>query len=209
MKSDATWPVVGDVVDALDSAYYKAFSNVEPTNKRYLLGLDVSGSMGLGEINGSPGMVPRVGAAAMSMITYRTEANTTLMAFQKQFVPINITRTQKLNDVVRCISGLPFGGTDCALPITWALEQYRKNPNVVYDVFIVYTDNETWAGNIQPVQALDQYRKEVNKDAKVIVVGMTSAGFTIADPTDPGMLDMVGFDASGPEIISNFVLGVF
>lgn len=209
MRSDSMWSVVGDIVDALDSAFYKAFSNVEPTNKRYLLGLDISGSMSDGEINGVPGMTPRVGACAMSMITYRTEPNTSIMAFQTQFVPMNITRTQKLKDVVDYTEELPMGGTDCALPMTHALKQYRQNNNIVYDIFIIYTDNETWAGSIHPKQALDQYRREVNKDAKVIVVGMTSGGFTIADPMDAGMLDMVGFDASGPEIISNFALGVF
>ena len=44
-------------------------------------------------------------------------------------------------------------------------------------------------------------------DAKLIVVGMTSTNFTIADSTDPGMLDVVGFDSAVPELIRNFVMG--
>ena len=34
-----------EVVDALDAAFYATFGNVEPTGKRLLLALDVSGSM--------------------------------------------------------------------------------------------------------------------------------------------------------------------
>jgi 60 kDa SS-A/Ro ribonucleoprotein len=40
--------------------------------------------------------------------------------------------------------------------------------------------------------------------AKLVVVAMTSNGFSIADPNDGGMLDVVGFDAATPEVISSF-----
>ena len=42
-------------------------------------------------------------------------------------------------------------------------------------------------------------------DAKAVVVGMTSNGFTLADPNDRGMLDVVGFDATVPAVIADFV----
>ena len=37
--------------------------------------------------------------------------------------------------------------------------------------------------------------------AKLVVVGMVSNGFSIADPHDPGTLDVVGFDAAVPQLI--------
>ena len=45
------------------------------------------------------------------------------------------------------------------------------------------------------------------RDAKLIVVAMASNGFTIADPDDPGMFDMVGFDSAAPRVMSEFILG--
>jgi 60 kDa SS-A/Ro ribonucleoprotein len=33
---------------------------------------------------------------------------------------------------------------------------------------------------------------------------MTSNGFSIADPDDAGMLDVVGFDSSTPPVIADF-----
>jgi 60 kDa SS-A/Ro ribonucleoprotein len=71
--------------------------------------------------------------------------------------------------------------------------------------FVTYTDSETWAGNIHPAQALRQYRDEFVGNSKAVVVGMTSNGFTLADPNDRGMLDVVGFDTSVPAVISDFV----
>jgi 60 kDa SS-A/Ro ribonucleoprotein len=34
---------------------------------------------------------------------------------------------------------------------------------------------------------------------------MTSNGFSLADPDDAGMLDVVGFDAAAPALIADFV----
>ena len=41
--------------------------------------------------------------------------------------------------------------------------------------------------------------------AKLVVVGMTSTGFSIADPDDGGMLDVVGFDAAAPAATADFL----
>jgi 60 kDa SS-A/Ro ribonucleoprotein len=43
---DLTWSPCPEIVDALDAGFYSAFKFVKPSNRRYLLGLDVSGSMG-------------------------------------------------------------------------------------------------------------------------------------------------------------------
>jgi 60 kDa SS-A/Ro ribonucleoprotein len=73
------------------------------------------------------------------------------------------------------------------------------------DTFVVYTDSETWAGDIHPSQALREYRERMGTAAKLVVVAMTSNGFSIADPDDGGMLDVVGFDTATPHVISDFV----
>jgi 60 kDa SS-A/Ro ribonucleoprotein len=61
---------------------------------------------------------------------------------------------------------------------------------------------------MHPSQALQQYREATGIDAKLIVVGMTATEFTIADPDDTGMMDVVGFDAGAPEVMSNFAQGL-
>ena len=96
-----------------------------------------------------------------------------------------------------------MGATDCAQPMI-----YARQKKIPVDIFIVYTDCETWAGNIKPDQALKNYRKTMKIDAKLVVVAMTSNGFTLADPKDAGMLDVVGFDANAPDVIRNFSLGL-
>jgi 60 kDa SS-A/Ro ribonucleoprotein len=86
----------------------------------------------------------------------------------------------------------------------WALKH-----KIEVDTFIIYTDNETWAGPVQPFQALREYRQKMERESRLIVCAMTGDKFSIADPRDPGMLDVVGFDASAPELIASFSKGEF
>ena len=198
-KGSLTWKPVPKIVDALDAAFYATFQNVEPCNKPVLLALDVSGSMGGGSVAGSC-LTPREASAAMALVTAATEEEYHIMGFSNRFVPLNISPRMRLDNVVKRISNLPFEATDCAQPMIWA----RENGQSV-SAFITYTDSETWAGKITPTQALRQYRSEFVGDAKAIVVGMTSNGFTLADPNDRGMLDVVGFDTTAPAVIADFV----
>ena len=115
-------------------------------------------------------------------------------------MPLAITPRMRLDAVLKCISNLPFMGTDCAVPMAWARHNKLK-----VSAFVTYTDSETWAGIAHPAQALQIYRKRLVPEAKAVVVGMTSNGFTLADPNDRGMLDVVGFDATAPAVIADFI----
>jgi 60 kDa SS-A/Ro ribonucleoprotein len=223
-KGSGRWDPVPQVVDALDGAFYLAFANAPTTGKRLLLALDVSGSMGA-DVSGIQGLSCRAASAAMALVIAATEPRHRLVAFTAgppragdamrpsprwtavhaasrptALTPLSISPRQRLDDVVRRVTGLPFGGTDCSLPIVEALA--HRWP---VDAFVVFTDNETWAGPIHPAQALRDYRERMGIPARLVVVGMTSNGFTIADPDDAGMLDVVGFDAATPQVLSDFI----
>lgn len=218
VKGSLAWDPVTEIVDALDCAFYLAFEAVEPSNKRLMLAIDVSGSMDGGQIAGAP-LTPREGAAAMALVQTATEPSTQCVAFTAAgengwtspfasrwsgytdgITPLPLSPRQRLDDVVKQMRAMPFAGTDCALPMLYALE--RKIP---IDGFVIYTDSETWAGEIHPVEALRRYRAEMNIPAKLVVVGMVANQFSIADPNDAGTLDVVGFDAAAPALISDFL----
>lgn len=202
VRSSASWTVSQKVVEALDEAFELSFGVIEPAGTRHLLGLDVSGSMSCGEIAGVPGLSPSAATAALAVVAARTEPWTAIMGFADSFRSLGITARDRVDEATRKVSRLTFGGTDASLPMTWALDQKLQ-----VDTFVVLTDNETWAGKIHPVQALEKYRQATGIAAKLIVVGMTSTGFTIADPDDAGMLDVVGFDGATPALMAKFAKG--
>jgi len=201
-RGKGEWKPTPRTVDALDAAFELAFGAVEPANKRTLLALDVSGSMGWGNIAGLPMISPRVGSAAMALVTARTEPSYHVVAFSHEMQRVRIRARMSLSEALERVSGLPFGGTDCALPMIYARER-----GIPVDTFVIYTDNETWAGEIHPVQALRDYRESSGIAARLIVVGMVANNFTIADPKDAGMLDVVGFDTAAPALMNAFARG--
>jgi 60 kDa SS-A/Ro ribonucleoprotein len=197
VKGGLTWKPVGAIVDALDEAFYRSFQAVEPSGKRTMVCIDVSGSMS-SPLMGSPLSVCE-GAAALAMTTVRTEPNWHVMAFSDRLWPLPLSARMSLAEVTRHTRNINFGRTDCALPMLHALER-----GLSVDVFVVLTDNETWAGTVHPAAALREYRRKTGIPAKLIVAGMTSTGFSIADPDDGGMLDVVGFDAAAPAVMAGF-----
>lgn len=213
MRGKGSWEVVPQIKDILDRLFYMSFGNVESTGQRFYLGIDVSGSM-TAEIQAIPGLSARVAAAAMAMVTVRTEPKHIIKGFHGSqgsiregffsrrkpvMIDLKISAGDPLDTVKRKVHDSDFGATDCALPMLDALEQ-----KIEVDCFVIYTDNETWCGDIHPTQALQNYRQKMGINARLIVVAMTSTGFSIADPADAGMLDVVGFDTATPNLIASF-----
>lgn len=201
-RGDSSWTPSQPIVNALDAAFYAAFGAVEPTGKAHMLAVDVSGSMSYHPIANLP-LTPREASAALALVTAAVEPRHEIVGFCGDLRPLPISPRQRLDDAVRAVSNLPFGRTDCAQPMLYALE--RK---LHVDVFEILTDNETWCGAVHPYQALARYRREVNPDAKLVVVAMTPTQFSIADPSDAGMLDVAGFDSSVPNLLADFARGI-
>ena len=199
VRGHGEWKVSPRVVEVLDAAFYTAFQNITPTGKNFYLGVDVSGSMSMGEIAGCPGITPCKGSAAMAMVTAQSEQNYYVAGFSTHLVEIPVTKRDRLTDVMKKFQNRNFGGTDCAVAIRDAMDR-----NMKVDAFVIYTDGDTWAGDIHAAQALDRYRQKTGINSKLIVCGMVSNAITIADPADKGSLNVIGFDAATPQIIAEF-----
>src|SRR5262249_34020411 len=132
-RGQHAWTPVAAIVDALDEAFYATFRHVEPSRTRTLLALDVSGSMGGGVVAGVPGLTRRVASAALALVTAATEKQHAFVAFETKLTELAISPSWRLDRVVTAMSGLPFGGTDCAQPMLWALER-----RIEVDTFVVY-----------------------------------------------------------------------
>ena len=197
-KGSLKWTPEAKISDALEDAFYLGFDAVEPTGLNTVGSLDMSGSMAA-RIAGMPNLSCAEASAAMLMVTARCEENHEIQGFSDGLTPVNISKRERMDSVMNKTAGKTWGGTDCALPIVWATQG-----KIPVDVFHVYTDSETYYGSIHPHTALEQYRQKMGRDAKLVVVGMTSNGFSIANPDDAGMLDVVGFNTAVPALMADF-----
>lgn len=218
-----TWTPDPRIVDALDDSFQMALKVAEPTGKKILVAIDCSGSMH--HQTTSSGIELFKIAAAMALTYVRTD-DARVIAFdceleamrawhlisypelkdRKGVYPLPLSSRMRITDAMRAITDVgQGGGTDCALPFKHALEN-----DIDVDCFVVFTDNETWAGQGQhPAQALQAYRDRKNPNAKVVWCAMTAGDATCGDPSDARMLSITGFDSSAPQLVGNFAAGKF
>lgn len=236
-KGKLTWTPQSALVDALDAAVYASYGAVEPTGKRRLLALDISGSMawksfGLNpvpnHIAGLP-ITPREASAVIALATLNAEK-------------AGMTDIIGFSGTGRMLSGysmgsfgqhVPFNNSGRGEPLRLDITPRRRLDDVCayvgnlpfgdtdcalpftwaqrhgldYDSIEIYTDNESWSGPIHAHQAAEVYRNHVGHPVRFVAVGMTPTAFSVVDPRDPLGLNVAGFDAAVPNLIGDFVAG--
>lgn len=208
------WTPSKRVANALDEAFYLAFGTVTPTGKRLRLAIDVSSSMDGSRVNGMPFLSAREAAAAMALVTAAVEPQAHFVAYSHQLVPLPIRPSMRLDEVVRTMRAIPFGGTYCSLPIFDATDT-----GIAVDGFVSYTDSETRDGAttgyhvwgtapwLTVSERLRDYRMRSGIDARHAVVAFTANEVSIANPRDPREMDFAGLDAAMPQLLADFLAG--
>lgn len=214
-KGGVTWSPDRDVAKIIEEGFYNSFQYVESSGKNVYVGLDVSGSMGIQVYPpiGVPRTLRRTGtisayeaSAVLAKAMTASEPNVHVGAFSNtmQDITRNFTLAKTLGETVRVMQNVRMGSTNLSLPMHDALAN-PKLRNTAFDAFIIFTDNEVNIYDIHPQKLIEEYRAKVGKNTRFIVVGMFANKISIADPNDPYMLDIGGFDAALPKLISEFI----
>ena len=150
----------------------------------------------------SYGVVDSVGlscceiATAMALVTAKAEKNYAIRGFSTKFIDLRITSRDSFGSALTKASNQNCGGTDASVAYDWAIEQKFQA-----DVICFWTDNESWAGRKHPSQALKEYRRQVNPNAKAIYITLAPYNITAVDLQDSNSWDLAGFDPGIPRLI--------
>lgn len=196
VKGDGTWSVNQNIVDALQTTFELALKSIVPTNKRILIGVDISGSMNA-PVNNMQMSASQI-ANVLAVTILKSEKNAEMVWFDTNLQTPTFGRRSSIDEVLR--NSPHGGGTDCAQPIVYAANNLES-----YDAIIILTDSETWAGPRHGFEVLASYRKNVNRDVKVIEVALTATGHSMMPSDDKNLLRVVGFDASVIPVIDAFL----
>jgi len=195
-----TWTPVPQIVDALNRAYAVSFEVCDQVPGRLVIAVDKSGSMSYPVIHGgSPiGSSFHIGSAVAQILMRTWSGDCWPLDFDTLVRPSGLRGDMSLSEVFR----LPHSGgaTDCSAPVAWALRH-----NITVDGFVILTDNESWHGHRHTSAILSDYRRTVNPHARVIVAATCANGYSVGDPTDPGVLNVAGFDSALPTLVASFV----
>jgi len=205
-RNQHTWTPIPSIAAALDEAFELSFPNVEPTGKKILIAIDVSGSMSAPALDSMGRLAPRDIAGLMAYVIVRTEPDYHVVAFDTQVYlgkkAIQLRPSMSRSDVIRYMSTFNGGGTDVSAPVRWAYDN-----KIHADAIVVLTDNETWA-NTKPVSwYVDNYRQHIKPDAAFIANGMVANHYSVFDANDVRSLNITGVDTHVPLLINQFVRG--
>ncbi|XP_052789326.1 RNA-binding protein RO60-like isoform X2 [Mya arenaria] len=191
-----------DIYEALHKAFRAAVEkNTPTTGKSYLLALKASSSEFQKGIRGTPSISAIEVMALMATILKKKESSVDLGFFTASLTQMKYPAEMEniIQDIgLMAVPDLTLA-CDPASPVTWALEKKRK-----YDVILVMSDGHETEGETSPGSSLVEYRQKMKlPNTKMVICGLASPKLEFA--TEPGMLDIGGFDATVPKIISEFV----
>jgi 60 kDa SS-A/Ro ribonucleoprotein len=197
-KGKSSWTPNQEIVDSMYEAYEIALQNVTVPEVPILVGVDVSGSMAhnVSNMNLNASQIGNI--LALTML--KTSPSVDVVGFDTRIKPVNYGRRTSVDTVVN--TSPIGGGTDCSLPITYALTTKKY-----YDTIVIFTDSETWAGRRHGIEVLNEYRKTINKDVKIVEVLLVSNTYTSYPKDTPNVLRVVGFDSHVIDIINKYTLG--
>lgn len=101
------------------------------------------------------------------------------------------------------INTMRIEGTNLALPMRDLLDN-----NINVDGIIFLTDNEVNTG-CHFASILNNYRKTINPDLRLVNLAMTGENSTIVDPRDSLSLGLSGLDSSCLDLALDFIEGKF
>lgn len=209
LLGNMSWIPNQRVADSLDEAFYLSFGNVKPTGQKLLVAVDESGSM-TKRVAGSIPMSCYEAGMAMALVMARTEPNVDLIGFDTSVHDMALSPKMRLTEAM--MRGAHGGGTDCSLPFAYALGQ-----SVTYDDVIIFSDNESWHGDVHLFQIANQYRTGRNSQTRLISMQAAANDTSLLNPYYSGDkvsstsldLEVVGLDAAAPELINAFISGEF
>lgn len=194
--SEQRWTVQPDILTALGNGF-EGLINAEPRDDiRALFAVDYSGSMAQAAM-GTP-VSCALASSAIALVLGRAQKGSEFALFTTRVHrKMPITERTTFEDLVH--RGPPEG-TDIASPIAHALANREW-----YNAIVIITDNETWAGPVHVHIQMEEYRRKLNPNCKLVICGMTSSHANVVNPNDPQALGIVGLDGNVAKLINDFV----
>ncbi|XP_013775576.1 60 kDa SS-A/Ro ribonucleoprotein-like [Limulus polyphemus] len=184
-----------------------SFKMVQSTNKRYLVAIDIRGSMFHGrKTSGCRYLCSADAACLVLMALAQAESGrlTTLVFSKDGLEEIEVDKEMSHGDVFKKLRETPMGTVNLAGPLQWAKEKKKS-----FDVILICTDNQIQP-EVHPVDAFKDYRKDLDlPQARLVVCAFSSKDNFLAPSDDPDVLHVAGFDENVLQVIQDFACGVF
>lgn len=200
---------------ALQDAMETAVENVPSLNKKVLIAVDVSGSMGMAITGNRPGATSKMRAVDVASLIastiIRKNPTAEVFAFDTALYRARLNPRDSIVTNARALAQYGGGGTNCSLPL-----KHFNDVNNKADLVIYVSDNESWAdfaystssryfGATGSAAEWNKFKKN-NPKAKLVLIDLQPNTSTQVKD-DPDVLNIGGFSDSVFDVIASFVSG--
>lgn len=192
-KGSLTWSPEGRISSSLNDAFYASFGKLDRNGKARKVAVDVSGSMsGTRCFNGLFQL--HEAAACMAMVDVHCAPDSQVIGVDGAIHEFDI-HGRRLDDVMRLFGSINGGTTHLQLV---PLHKIKDTP----DMTVIYTDNVSWTGG-HVFEAWNR-AKQINPNARLANITMVPNQYQLTPADDGSVIQIAGFDASIPQILSAF-----
>lgn len=192
------------IIDALyrtfnDCLKCPKFKEKHATHKRYCFAVDVTVAMFSEICQDDTTIQPIDAALAMLMCYYHYEEFFNVFFFTPDFKNLNVLFTDNLTmiELKQEVQKMQAIRTDCYLPV-----KVSEELKLDVDLFIILSADHSFASRHHK-GVLQEYRERMHRPfTKMIVCTMATRDFNFADPNDPFMFDVCGFDENVPRYVA-------
>ncbi|XP_030747696.1 60 kDa SS-A/Ro ribonucleoprotein-like [Sitophilus oryzae] len=202
------------ILNALHKCFNLACNNVSPTNKRYLVTIDVTDQAKKAQCMGNKALTSLEVAAAYTLVLLRVEKDVFIGTFKDDKVCVHsITKKISYADLLKKISAETSTSSMVWSSIDWATS-HKKN----IDVFVNFIDSHFFANFIKEkkrepyFQSITDYRKKMNVPNSKFLIFYTDDRINcrvVGRDEMSNVLDVNGFDYLACKVAESFSRGAF
>lgn len=184
-----------------------SYSNVSSTGKRYLITIEVPATDMYCISNKN--ILGLEAALAYTLTVMKTEKDVTVAVYKENEIQlINLEKGGQFHENLNKLREQKSGDFSPAASIDWANNK-KKHFDVFFNFMTHSHDFQKMDKLAKVVESVYRYKKKVNlQNVKVVSFSLSSMTSTVADGT-PNVLDVIGFDATIPKLVSAFIKGEF
>ncbi|XP_066247165.1 RNA-binding protein RO60-like isoform X2 [Euwallacea similis] len=201
------------IVNALNKGFDLACSNFVPTNKRYMVTIDVTAEAKRAHCIGSKFLSLQEAAVAFAIFLLRVEKDVIIATFKDDKIDL-LSAGKKVSfmDLLKKVTEQKSAYSWLYSPVEWASSEKKH-----VDVFVNFIHN-SYANKIPKEKNLTKakyepivkYRSKVNlPNSKILNFAPAERNITLYGETPSNVLDILGFDTMACRVAECFFRGAF
>jgi len=175
----------------LEEAFFRGFTDMERAHSSVAVALDMSGSMRWENRTHMAG--------ALGVLLAKKFIGAHTYYFDTRAVTPDEAGVSP-RELAFGRAGSPLGG---GTAVSRVIERIEAD-GVAADAIVIVTDEQSWYGR-HPVAAFDDYKRRINRNAKLVVLSLAADGISLTDPERSDQMTVAGWTPDAADIVARFI----